>query len=573
VVKQTLLASALLLLSNGCTKDSYVLGALCAAPPCAGAGGSATSGGATAGSAALAGSGGTAGSGARPPRGFELDLTGSGVERLPEQLVGLSPSHFLIASDATSTAWPARVGDGFEVAEAAVLELALPSPFADRGPVLRHSGAPAFSASSSWADTGGGALAFELVFRGEPGALLLSQRNASAGLELALTADGQLRLSLTAGAEEVTLSSLPLVPDAWHHCLALLEPAQNAGQIVCNGQGGPVRNVPTRFAIAPLSTPATLGGASAARVTWAELARWQAPSWGPRGAWLDLARERFTRLVGTYAEGAAEPLPFAEVRASGAYVDMTPADAPEQRQLHPVGAHWPRIVCRPTKGSARTCGLLVEAASSQAVAPGSLLLENWAATELALDARAAAGPTGASTLYAATPSAIHGAHALELSVPLAEGPAVLSFFARPGTRHRVRAEVAGVASAIFDLGEPGVLEATGTLVSAAEPWGDGLVRASYSFDVEAGPGVVRLSLLADDGSEAFSGDGTVGVFWGDAELRFRAFAAPLPTLAAIQPADIWSTQPATATWRVAPGSISAPRFGCRTRPCLPTPRS
>jgi hypothetical protein len=186
-------------------------------------------------------------------------------------------------------------------------------------------------------------------------------------------------------------------------------------------------------------------------VHWAELARWQAAGWGPRGAWADVARERFARLVGTYAVGAQEPLPFAEVRASGAYVDMSPGDAPELRRLHPVGEHWPRIVCRPTADSARTCGLLVEASSSQPIAAEAFTLDRWAATELSVAAESGAGPSGKNTLFALTASPTSAEHTLAIDAPLADGPAVLAVFARAGRQRLLRAEVVGVASVTFDL--------------------------------------------------------------------------------------------------------------------------
>jgi hypothetical protein len=43
--------------------------------------------------------------------------------------------------------------------------------------------------------------------------------------------------------------------------------------------------------------------------------------------------------------------------------------------------------------------------------------------------------------------------------------------------------------------------------------------------------------LAEDGAEAFPGDGAVAAHLGDVELRFRSYSAPLPTFGAIQRAD------------------------------------
>ena len=514
--------------SVACTRDSYVVGALCTAV------GSCPDGGTNAGNGgdnAVAGSGGSA------TKGFTLDLTGSGVERLPAQFFGLEPMHFLVAADATTTTWPARVGLGFDFEAADALTLGEPAPFADPGSVLSHAGKTAFTTQSSWANTQAGALALEVVFRGEPGATLLSQRAAKTGLDLTLAADGRLNLRLTAPQSELLVSSQPLVPDAWHHCLALFDSTQAVAQVLCNGQAGVAIDLPSGFALGPIAAPVTLGSNSGPRLHWAQLASWEGPNWSARGSWTDIARERFARLVGTYADGAPEPLPNAEVRASGAYIDMTSPDAPNLRRLHPVGEDWPRIVCRPTNDSPRTCGLLVEASSSQPVAPASFTLDHWNALELGVSAADANGPTGAASLFAVTPSARNAEHTLAFDATLGDGPAVLSFFARPGSVRLVRAEVLGVASASFDLGKATVLESTGTLVTAAEAWGDGLVRASLSFAVNAGPGTVRLTLLTDDRATTFAGDGTVAADIGDVELRFRSYSAPLPTFGAIQQAD------------------------------------
>lgn len=529
-----------LLIVSACTDDRYVVGALCTAArtcPAAGSGGDAT-GGAGAGGGSGAGMGGLDGGEVVPPvDGLDVNLGGSGVARLPLQLLGAEPTHLLVADDATQTRWEARVGDGFDVVGPGALRLAQPGPFADAERVLDHAADVTFSADSLWADTRDGALALEAVFRGQPGAVLLSQLDANGGLQWSLDVDGRMTLQLQDGGTSLLVTSQPLVPDAWHHCLALFDAQQSALQIFCNGQAGAGVSVPDGFELGPVNSEATVGSTDAARLRWAELGSWQASNWGPRGAWTDLARERFARLVGTYAAGAMEPLPFAEVRASGAYIDMSPSDEPDLRLLHPVGEHWPRIVCRPSEDSQRNCGLLIEAASSRTVTPAQFALDNWNASEADVTAAAAAGPSGEDTLFALTPSATDGEHALDLDVPLADGPAVFALFARPGSLGVLRAEVVGVASATFDLNAVAVLDSSGTLVAAIEPWGNGLVRLSYSFDIVAGPGTLRVTLLSDDTTTTFPGDGSVGVYVGDPDLRFRSFSTPLPTFGTIQQAD------------------------------------
>ncbi len=553
MVKSSTIGAALLggclLAASSCTEDAYVIGKVCSAIGSCGA-----TGGTTGNAGAGTGGGGSSGSsgvpdagpngldagnaGAAPMIGLNLDLTGSGVERLPQALFEQQPTHFLIADDATLTAWDARVGVGFNVVAAASLQLVEPGPFADAGRVLSHSGAVTFSANdNTWADTSAGAIALEMVFRGEPGATLLSQQDANGGLLLSLDAQGQLDLDLDAGAQQITVSSLPLISDAWHHCLALFDATQSAAQMICNGQAGTVVTVPNGFVVGPVATVMELGSIATARVHWAQLASWQAPAWEPRGAWTDLARERFARLVGTYAAGSFAPLPFAEVRASGAYIDMTPSDAPELRRLHPVGEHWPRVVCRPTNDTARSCGLLIEVSSSRLVPEQDFTLDNWNASELTLTAASAAGPTNTDTLFALTPSATAAEHTVELSTPFGDGPAVLSFFARAGSAQLIRAEVGAVAGATFDLTTLAVSDEQGTLVSGVESWGDDLVRASFSFDINPGQDVLRLAVLADNGAAAFAGDNSIAAYIGDVELRFRSYSTPLPTFGTIQQAD------------------------------------
>lgn len=527
-----------------CTEDAYVIGRVCGGGSCAGVGGTAGIAGAGtggAGSSSVADAGPTgpdAGGMGSPQIGLDLDLTGSGVERLPQALFDQPPTHFLIADEATQTTWDARVGSGFNVIAAASLQLAEPGPFADAGRLLSHAGAVTFSANDdTWADTTAGAIALEVVFRGEPGATLLSQSDGNAGLSLSLNAQGRLDLNLDAGAQQITVSSLPLVADAWHHCLALFDVTQASAQMICNGQAGAVVNVPNGFAVGPVAAAAELGSANAARVHWAQLASWQAAAWAPRGAWTDLARERFARLVGTYAAGSFEPLPFGEVRASGAYIDMTPSDAPQLRRLHPVGEHWPRVVCRPTNDTARSCGLLIEVSSSRLVPEQDFTLDNWNASELTLTAASAAGPTDADTLFALTPSATAAEHTVDLNTPVGDGPAVLSFFARAGSGSLIRAEAGAATGATFDLATLTVSDDQGTFVSSLESWGDGLVRASFSFDVTPGQEVLRLAVLDDNGVAAFAGDGSIAAYVGNVELRFRSYSTPLPTFGTIQQAD------------------------------------
>lgn len=523
-------------LSLACTDDTYVIGAVCNAVgtcPGAGAGGSSS-----AGSAGMAGGGaGTAGQAGAPQGGFTLDLTGSGVERLPEELLGVAAEHLLISTDVTASTWPARIGDGFDVPATAALARAVPWPFADRGSALSHVGV-AFTTDSDWVDASDGALAIEAVFRGEPGAVLLSERDATSGLELALNGDGQLMASLSSGAASLSVSSQPLVVDAWHHCLLLFDSAEGA-QIICNGQAGDAVSVPAGFALGPVAAQATVGSSAAAQLRWAELASWQTSTWGARGAWADAARERFARLVGTFAGGANEPLPLSEMRSSGAYIDMSPVDTPELRRLHPVGAHWPRVVCRPAGNDPRLCGLLVEGASSRQVAAARFLLEQWNKAEVSVAVADEIGPTGEQSLFALIPNTTNGAHTLSFDLTFADGPAVLSLFARPLGGKLLRADVPGIASATFDLARAVVVDSSGTRVASAEPWGNGLVRVSYSFDVAPGPGSLQLTLLADDGTVAFAGNGDRGtIAAGDVELRFRQFSTPLPMLEPIQAADL-----------------------------------
>ncbi|HVY31421.1 MAG TPA: hypothetical protein VHB79_32935 [Polyangiaceae bacterium] len=520
----------------GCTDDTYVIGAVCGAVgtcPSAGAGGGGGGSGGVPG-----GSAGAAGQAGAPQGGFTLDLTGSGVERLPQELLGATAAHLLISSDIEATTWPARIGDGFDVVKNAALAPVVPWPFADRGSALSHAGAVAFTTSSEWADASDGALAIEAVFRGEPGGVLLSQRDAAAGLDLALNADGQLIASLSSGTASLSVSSQKLVPDAWHHCLLFFDSAEGA-QIICNGQAGDAVTVPAGFALGPIAAPATLGSSASAELYWAELASWHAGTWGARGAWGDAARERFARLVGTYADGANEPLPLSEMRASGAYIDMSPVDQPELRRLHPVGEHWPRVVCRPAGVEPRLCGLLVEGSSSRQIAAELFTLDKWNQAELSVAGARGNGASGAPSLFTLVPSATNGAHTLSFDLTFADGPATLSLFARPLGGKLLRLDVPGVASATFDVARAAVVDSSGTRVVSAEAWGDGLVRISYSFDIAPGPGSLQLTLLADDGSAAFAGNGDASSLQaGDVELRFRQFSTPLPMLAPIQAADL-----------------------------------
>jgi hypothetical protein len=468
---------------------------------------------------------------------LRVDFVGSGVERLPEQLFGREPTHFLVADDASADLWRARVGDDFDVAAPTALRLAELSPFADAGSVLSHAGAVTFSADSAWADTSEGALALELVFRGEPGATLLTQRDGATGLELVLDADGRLTLQLAAGGATLSVMSAALVPDAWHHCLLLVDTAQGVAQTFCNGQAGAAVTTPGGFTLPAVAAAALLGSAAAPRVYWAELARWQAPTWGPRGAWTDQARARFARLVGTFADGSSEPLPLAEVRASGAYVDMSPSDRPELRRLHPVGEHWPRVVCRPMAASARECGLLVEADSSRSVSAEDFRLDNWTAAELTTTLGSSDGPTDDDSLLGLTPSALDAEHTLERLGPVGDGPAVLSLFGRAGSKRRVRLEVVGVATASFDIADAVVLASANVLAARAEAWGDGLSRLSLTYDSAGGPHTLRITVLDDDSSPTFAGDGSSALELGDAELRFGTISTPLPTFGDIQRAD------------------------------------
>lgn len=533
------LLGAFALLSS-CTEDAYVIGAVCPAlPSCGGSSaGGAVSGSSAGGSAGAGGSGATGGAaGGAPTPGLVLDFTGSGVERLPQQLLGVDASNLLIGTDATASAWPARIGGDFRALAGASLVPGEPWPFADAGSALEHDSAEALASSEAWSGATDGALAIEAVFRAQPSAVLLSQVDASNGLELSIDATGRLSLRLLSAGQELRVSSTDLVPDAWHHCLAFIDTSQATAQLVCNGQPGDPVSIPNGFAITAAQGDAKLGGATAARTHWAELGRFQGSSFGPSGAWADAARERFARMVGTYATGAGAPLPYSEVRKNGAYIDMSPSDDPALRRLHPVGQDWPRIVCRPTSAEARLCGLLVEASSSRPLAASASQLDSWTASEAAVTVGSSVGPTGDDTLAAIAPSLTSQPHTLDLDVNVGNGPAVVSLYGRAAAHHLLRVEVVGVAAAVFDLAAPSVVDPGTSIVASAEPWGNGLTRVSYSFDIAQGQHDIRITLLDDSGADTFAGDGQAALDLGNFELRFRSYSTPLPLLGGIQSAD------------------------------------
>jgi hypothetical protein len=506
--------------SSACTRNPYVIGALCAG------GGKGVDGGAGDARCPAQANGAT----------FAADFDRSGAAALePLELPGgkAAAAFTLRGERATSASWPTDEGPAL-ARGAGVPAVGVPAPFTDgTGAVDLDGAAPSYAAALG--AVGGDDFVLETVLRAAPGASLADRRAGGAGWALATDAAGALTLTIAGAAQAVTAAA-PISAGAWVHCLAWASRAAGA-RVDCNGRAG---------ALVPLAAQGdldgaaslSLGGGAPARVARLSLTRVPPGGLGDPAGWSVISARRFATLTGARPKVAAgSAAPRAGVRDAPAYLDLQ-AIAGGPRRLFLVGQDWPRIACRTDAAGQHGCGYLSEPLRTRRVPADARAWTNGAGLTLVPQAAtvAAEGPP----LVALVPAAANGPHVLAVDAPDTDARHVLSFFARAGSLARVSVQVGARSAAVYDLRAGTIATAPTEPFQRAtiEPWGDELYRCTYAYAGTMGTVTHALRLVDGAGAQAFAGDGaTPAIFVAGLQLDLGYTLATSLLAADPQPPD------------------------------------
>lgn len=510
--------------SSACTRNPYVIGALCAG------GGTGADGGVD---ARCPQQGGTA--------TFAIDFDQSGPTALPnlELPAGAAAPVFTLRGErATATTWPTDEGPAL-ARGAGVPATALPAPFTDEtAAVSLDVAAPSYvAAAASLGAVGGDDFVVEAVLRAAPGATIADRRAGGAGWALATDTAGALTLTVAdADPAHAATAAGPIAAGAWVHCLAWVSRAAGA-RVDCDGRQGTLVPIAAQGDLDGAAT-LSLGGGAAARVARLTLTRVAPGGLGDPAGWAAVSARRFAVLTGarpSVAKGSATPR--TGVRDAPAYLDLQPA-AGAPRRLFLVGPDWPRIACRSDAANKHACGFLSEPLRTRRVPADARAWTTGAG--LMVVPQTATLPTEGPSLMGLAATTANGPHTLAIDAPDTAARHVLSFFARAGATGRVSVQVGALSAAVYDLRAGTIVTApAGPLMRATiEPWGDGLWRCSYAYMGAAGPVAHTLRLLDDAGAATFAGDGvTPNIFVAGLQLDLGFTLAGSLLAADPQPPD------------------------------------
>ena len=483
-----------------------------------------------------------AGADTDPNLSFAIDLDHSGASFLGSALelpsTKVPAALVLRGEQATPQAWPSDHG-ALSAASTLLPTVALPAPFTDgtRAAQLTAND-ESYVGSGALGAVGTRDFALEVVLRGAPGVGIatISAPLERKGWSLSTTADGALALALQDATQIKTVTSEPLVTDAWYHCLIWVSRTAG-GRVDCNGRAGPTTDL---SALGDLQSSSALsvgypgGGSIAAQLGYFALYLDAAGALADNSSWLAVSRQRFAALTGIsprVARGTLLPEPG--LRDAPAYLDLQQSSG-STRQLFIVGPDWPRISCRSDDSGAHDCGYLSEAKRTRWI-PN--LPSAWSADALTVTANSAAFADGKQRMDALVPSEANGTHALAWTGTYGGARQVLSVFARAESGHLLALSVGALDPVVFDVRAGSVVAAPAAGDAHIEAWGDGLFRCSYGFAPAKGALTYRVQPWNDVNAQPFAGDGSA---WLDiAELQLDVGQAYVGSVLAAdsQPAD------------------------------------
>ncbi len=454
---------------------------------------------------------------------FAIDLDQSGTSFLSASLAlpkGTLPASLVLRGEqATPQAWPSDRQE-LSAALARPHVVALPAPFTDgtRAVQLDTDNA-SYSGSGALGLVGSSDFVLEVVLRSAPGIGIASSSAPAdaSGWSLSTTSDGALQLALQDPVLKTTVTSEPLVANAWYHCLIWVSRSAG-GRADCNGRPGTVTDL---SAVGDLRSGSSFtvgysaGGVAAAQLGYFALFVDTKGALQESTSWLAVSRQRFATLTGIsprVARGTLLPSPG--LRDAAAYLDLQRTSA-SARQLFIVGPDWPRITCRSDDAGAHDCGYLSEAKRTRWIPS---LASAWTADALTVSANSAVFADGEQRMEALVPSKTNGTHALTWTGTYGGARQVLSVFARAGSGHFIALSVGTLDPVVFDVQAGSVVSTPATGDARIEAWGDGLFRCSYGFTPEAGALSYGVAPWHDATGKAFAGDGSAWLSVAELQL-------------------------------------------------------
>jgi hypothetical protein len=275
-------------------------------------------------------------------------------------------------------------------------------------------------------------------------------------------------------------------------------------------------------------------------------AMWQQADWHQAGAdgpveWAIIAKERFARLTGMYAN-AANPVPSVATRSTSAYLDKNVAGV---RKLYNVGANWMRTVERLDSASASIRGYLAEPAATNLCLQSQDIDTTWTKID---DGDAIGGsvvvPNESTSVTAGIiADSTDGQHGVTQDITLTAATYTFSCFAKAGDQDWLYLiDTTSGDGSYFNLASPAVGTAQGGAVRTIEDWGNGWCRCSIETAGTVAAHTFEVSPAAADTDNTIVGDGAAvnTYIWGiQCELGNLATSyIPTTTAAVARTADI-----------------------------------
>lgn len=386
-----------------------------------------------------------------------------------------------------------------------------------------------FEGSASDGDITTEDFVIEMVFRTTDVALgttdeLLSKTlsDTNGGWAVKQATNDKLVIVVDDGTTTSALNNNALDKNTWYHLMLFFDRSGFLG-IYLNGVADGAISISGSSGSATSASKLTLGaqpgGAQPSNTAIAYCAMWKKDSWLDTHAQAGIAKERFSRLSGLYANKAkGTAVQNQNTRATTAYLDKEESGV---RKLYQVSSSWIRIVRRPDSNNECIEGALIENAATNTMFQSEDMSTTWAKALAGdtIDSNSVEAPNQLTTADGIIANASDTQHGFTQSATVTASTWTYSVFAKKGDKdwlYLANDTVAG-ATAYFNI-STGALGTAGAGVTESfiESWGNGWYRCGFSFTGTVASHDFQLYSANADTDNDFSGDGatTNTYFWG-----------------------------------------------------------
>lgn len=350
------------------------------------------------------------------------------------------------------------------------------------------------------------------------------------------------------GTVVMTMGSL--TAGAWYHVLVMTDRNSNT-RCYLNGS---LSGTPTASSVAEMSNtmPFEIGGYANAtnkgngRIALVQHWRAAAGTINTTAEQDSIAKERFARLIGMYAQRASgTATPSTLTRTTSAYLDRVIDESTGERRLFLAGSNWLRLGKRKeVSGGEYLTGVLSEPLAVNMCLQSEDFSTTWTGLNIAsISTNAIAAPNGETRADGLVADATNGAHYVTQSITLTAISYTFSVWAKKGNQNYVGLYVDGLNGVMFDLVNGTVgnrFAAVANITGAIEDWGNGWYRCLVTYTGTAAGYLHRIYASDQDwaangsNTESFAGDDvTVNAYlWGAQVQNAQQTKSYIPTTTA-----------------------------------------